>query len=166
MQHSAEADITWMSGKVPAQDGVLGRASRKLVGEEGLLPELGPAKLGRELQKYIWNDKHHLSLRDIWEYLNRYTYLPRLKDRTVLVRAVASAISGMVPGPFAYAESWDETGQTYRGLTIDNAANVQVVINNGSVVVRPEVAEALRPAPQPVPLPLRHRSYTRKLTGR
>ncbi len=151
VQDSAEADVTWMSGKVPAQDGLLGRASRKLVGEEGLLLELGPARLDRELQKYIWNDKHHLSLRDLWEYLNRYTYLPRLKDRTALVRAVASAITGMIPGPFAYAESWDETGQTYRGLTIDNAANVQVVIDNESVIVRPEVAEALRPVPQPVP---------------
>ena len=151
VQDGAETDVTWMSGKVPAQDGLLGRASRKLVGEEGLLPELGPARLDRELQKYIWNDKHHLSLRDLWEYLNRYTYLPRLKDRTVLVRTVASAISGMVPGPFAYAESWDETGQTYRGLTIHNAANVQVVIDNESVVVRPEVAEALRPVPQPIP---------------
>ena len=149
VQDSAEADVTWMSGKVPAQDGVLGRASRKLVGEEGLLPELGPARLDRELQKYIWNDKHHLSLRDLWEYLNRYTYLPRLKDRTVLVRAVASAISGMIPGPFAYAEGWDETAQTYRGLTIDNAANVQVVIDNESIVVKPEVAEAHRPAPPP-----------------
>ena len=151
VQDGAEADVTWMSGKVPAQDGLLGRANRKLVGEEGLLPELGPARLDRELQKYIWNDKHHLSLRDLWEYLNRYTYLPRLKDRTVLVRAVASAITGMVPGPFAYAESWDETGQTYRGLAIDNAANVQVVIDNESIVVKPEIAEALRPAPQPIP---------------
>ena len=151
VQDGAEADVTWMSGKVPAQDGLLGRASRKLVGEEGLLPELGPARLDRELQKYIWNDKHHLSLSDLWEYLNRYTYLPRLKDRTVLVRAVASAISGMVPGPFAYAEGWDEAAQTYRGLTIDNAANVQVVIDNESIVVKPEIAEALRPAPQPIP---------------
>ena len=46
----------------------------------------------------------------------------------MLVRTVASAIGGMLPGPFAYAESWDETARTYQGLAIDNAANVQVVI--------------------------------------
>src|SRR3546814_6354358 len=35
----------------------------------------------RSLQKYIWNGKPHLSLKDLWEYLNRYTYLPRLKNQ-------------------------------------------------------------------------------------
>ena len=148
MQDGAEADIAWISGKVPARDGLLGRASKRLVDEEGLLPDLGPARLDRELQRYIWNGKDHLSLQDIREYLDRYTYLPRLKDRFVLVRTIASAIGGMLPGPFAYAESWDETARTYQGLAIDNAANVQVVIGNASLIVRPDIAEAHRPPPR------------------
>ena len=148
MQDGAEADISWISGKVPARDGLLGRASKRLVDEEGLLPDLGPARLDRELQRYIWNGKDHLSLQDIREYLDRYTYLPRLKDRSVLVRTIASAIGGMLPGPFAYAESWDETARTYQGLAIDNAANVQVVIGNASLIVRPDIAEAHRPPPR------------------
>ena len=147
-QDGAEADVLWITGKVPAQDGLLGRASKRLVDEEGLLPDLGPARLDRELQRYIWKGKDHLSLKDLREYLNRYTYLPRLKDRSVLVRTVASAIGGMLPGPFAYAESWDEAAGTYQGLAIDNAASVRVVIDNGSLIVRPDVAEAHRPAPR------------------
>ena len=114
----------------------------------GPLPELGPARLDRELQRYIWKGKDHLSLKDLREYLNRYTYLPRLKDRSVLVRTVATAIGGMLPGPFAYAESWDEAAGTYRGLAIDNAANVHVVIDNESPIVRPDIAEAHRPRPR------------------
>ena len=148
MQDSAEADIAWISGKVPARDGLLGRASKRLVDEEGLLPDLGPARLDRELQRYIWKGKDHLSLKDLQEYLDRYTYLPRLKDRSVLVRTVASAIGGTLPGPFAYAESWDEAAGAYRGLAIDNAANVQVVIDNESLIVRPDIAEAHRPPPR------------------
>ena len=147
-QEGAEADVAWTSGKVPARDGLLGRASKRLVDEEGLLPDLGPARLDRELQRYIWNGKDHLSLQDLREYLDRYTYLPRLKDRSVLVRTVASAIGGTLPGPFAYAESWDEAAGTYRGLAIDNAANVQVVIDNESLIVRPDIAEAHRPPPR------------------
>ena len=147
-KEGAEADVGWTSGKVPARDGLLGRASKRLVDEEGLLPDLGPARLDRELQRYIWNGKDHLSLQDLREYLDRYTYLPRLKDRSVLVRTVASAIGGMLPGPFAYAESWDETARTYQGLAIDNAANVQVVIGNESLIVRPDIAEAHRPPPR------------------
>ena len=147
-QDGAEADVGWISGKVPARDGLLGRASKRLVDEEGLLPNLGPARLDRELQRYIWKGKDHLSLKDLQEYLDRYTYLPRLKDRSVLVRTVASAIGGTLPGPFAYAESWDEAAGAYRGLAIDNAANVQVVIDNESLIVRPDIAEAHRPPPR------------------
>ena len=147
-QEGAEADVAWISGKVPARDGLLGRASKRLVDEEGLLPELGPARLDRELQRYVWKGKDHLSLKDLQEYLNRYIYLPRLKDRSVLVRTVATAIGGLLPGPFAYAEGWDEVAGTYRGLAIDSAMNVHVVIDNESLIVRPDIAEVHRPQPR------------------
>ena len=151
-QESAQADVEWVSGKIPAQDGLLARASKKLVAEEGLLTELGPTRLDRDLQKYIWNGKPHLSLKDLREYLNRYVYLPRLKNQEVLVKAVQSAVTGMLPGPFAYAERWDEKTDTYLGLAIERAANAAVVIDSDSVIIKPDVAEAHRPAPtQPEP---------------
>lgn len=152
VQESAQADWEWVSGKIPAQDGLLARASKKLVAEEGLLTELGPSRLDRDLQKYIWNDKPRLSLKDLREYLNRYIYLPRLKGQDVLVKAVQAAVSGMLPGPFAYAERWDEKSDTYLGLAIERAVSAVVVIDSDSVIVKPEVAEAHRPAPaQPGP---------------
>jgi hypothetical protein len=151
-QESAQADVEWASGKIPAQDGLLARASKKLVAEEGLLTELGPTRLDRDLQKYIWNGKPHLSLKDLREYLNRYIYLPRLKNQEVLVKAVHAAVSGMLPGPFGYAERWDEKSDTYLGLVIERAGNAVVVIDSDSVIVNPDVAEAHRPAPaQPGP---------------
>jgi hypothetical protein len=146
-QESAQADWEWVSGKIPAQDGLLARASKKLVAEEGLLTELGPSRLDRDLQKYIWNDKSHLSLKDLREYLNRYIYLPRLKGQDVLVKAVQAAVSGMLPGPFAYAERWDEKSGSYLGLAIERAVNAVVVIDSDSVIVTPAVADAHRPAP-------------------
>jgi predicted AAA+ superfamily ATPase len=146
-QESAQAEVEWVSGKIPAQDGLLARASKKLVGEEGLLTELGPTRLDRDLQKYIWNGKPHLSLRDLREYLSRYTYLPRLKNQDVLVRSVQQAVSGMIPGPFAYAERWDEAAGAYLGLAIDRANNTLVVIDGDSVIIKPDAAEAHRPKP-------------------
>lgn len=151
VQEKATADVEWMSGRVPAQEGLLARASKKLVSEEGLLPELGAGRLDRELQKYIWNGKPHLNLRDIWEYLNRYTYLPRIKDRSVLVKSVQAAIGGMVPGPFAYAERWDQAASAYEGLVIDNASNAIVVVDSDSVIVAPATAETNRPKPKAAP---------------
>ena len=152
VQESAQADLEWTSAKVQAQDGLLARASRKLVGDEGLLPELGPARLDRELRKYIWNGKDHLFLKDLWEYMNRYTYLPRVENRSVLARAVQSAVGGMLPGPFAYAERWDEAGQSYVGLAISGEGRIQIVIDGDSVIVRPDVAEAHRPEPAEGPV--------------
>ncbi len=151
-QESAQADVEWVSGKIPAQDGLLARASKKLVAEEGLLTELGPTRLDRDLKKYIWNGKPHLSLKDLREYLNRYIYLPRLKNQEVLIRAVQAAVSGMLPGPFAYAERWDEKSDTYLGLAIEKAPNAAVVIDSDSLIVKLDVAEAHRPPPaQPGP---------------
>ena len=147
VQESAQGEVEWVSGKVPAQDGLLARASKKLVAEEGLLPELGPTRLDRDLQKYIWNGKPHLSLKDLWEYLNRYTYLPRLKNQAVLVKTVQAAISGMLPGPFGYAERWDDKTDTYLGLAIERATDAAVVIDSDSVIIKPDIAEAHRPAP-------------------
>ena len=146
-QESAQAEVEWVSGKIPAQDGLLARASKKLVGEEGLLTELGPTRLDRDLQKYIWNGKPHLALRDLREYLNRYIYLPRIKNQDVLVRSVQQAVSGMIPGPFAYAERWDEAAGAYLGLAIDRANDTLVVIDGDSVIIKPDAAEAHRPKP-------------------
>jgi hypothetical protein len=147
VQETAHADIEWMSSKVAAQDGLLSRASKKLVSDQGIWPELGPDNLNRQLDKYVWNDRPHLSLRDIWEYLNRYTYLPRVQNRTVLAKAVHTAVSGMLPGPFAYAERHDDASGIYHGLAINGATGVQVVIDGESVIVRPDIAEAHRPKP-------------------
>lgn len=139
-QESAQSEVDFASAKVPAQDGVLGRASKKLVSDEALLPEIGPERLNRELQKYIWNDNPHLYLKDIWEYLNRYTYLPRLKSRETLIRAVQSAVSGMLAGPFAYAEQWDEGTGKYPGLVVSSAGHTLVTIDSDSVILDPDVA--------------------------
>ena len=63
------------------------------------------------------------------------------------MKAVQAAVSGMLLGPFAYAERWDEKSDTYLGLAIDRAGNAAVVIDSDSVIVRPEVADGHRPAP-------------------
>lgn len=143
-QESAQTDVEWTSMKIPAQDGLFSRASKKLVSDQGIWPEIGPDNLNRQLEKYIWNDNDHLTLKDIWEYLNRYIYLPRVKNREALIKSIQASVAGVVPGPFAYAERWDDASQTYAGLAIDGAMGAAVVIDDESVVVRPYVADKHR----------------------
>ena len=147
-QESPQVEMELSATRVTAQDNILERASKKLVSEEALLPELGPSRLNRDLEKYIWHDKEHIYLKDVWEYLNRYTYLPRIKGRETLMQTVNAAISGLIPGPFAYAERWDDEKSDYQGLAIDQASNVRITIDSDSLLVRPEAAERHRPQPQ------------------
>lgn len=140
VQETAQSEVDWVKDRISVQDGILSRASKKLVSDEGLLAELGANRLDRDLQKYIWHDKPHLYLKDIWEYLNRYTYLPRVKNQAVLIKAIQSSVANMIPGPFAYAESWDEATQTYRGLVVDKAGHTPVVVDRDTVIIRPDVA--------------------------
>jgi uncharacterized protein len=146
-QASAHEEVEFVAGKISAQDNILVRANKKLVSEEAMFAELGPVRLNRDLEKYIWADKPHLNLGELWQYHNRYVYLPRLRDREVLAKTVLAAVSQTVPGPFSYAEQHDESTGVYQGLVIEMAFNAPVTINSESVIVRIEVAEQNRPIP-------------------
>ena len=148
-QESPQSETEWSVNKIPSQDGLLSRASKKLISDEGLFVELGPRRLGNLLDKYIWNDKPHLPLKDIWEYINRYTYLPRMKNQNVLANTIKTAVSGLTPGPFAYAQGWSEDTKTYDGLAIEQGLTASVLIDRDSVLVRSEIAEEHRPKPAP-----------------
>ena len=139
-QESPQTEVEFFSTHVTAQDGVLSRASRKLAGDNVLLPEIGPQNLNVKLQKYIWQQKPHLLLQDLWKHLNSFVYLPRLKGRQVLINAVQQSIGGIVPGAFAYAETWDEENQCYLGLAIDNAGGTVVMLDDQALLVRADIA--------------------------
>jgi hypothetical protein len=47
----------------------------------------------------------------------------------------------MLPGPFAYAERWDETNNKYVGLKISAALDAHIVFDSEALIVRPEDAE-------------------------
>jgi len=149
-QINAHEDVELVPGKLSAQDNVLARATKKLVSEEAMFTELGPIRLNRDLEKYIWADKDHLNLAELWEFHNRYVYLPRLNDQKVLAKSVLSAISQTVPGPFAYAERFDDATNCYEGLVIESGMNTPVVIDRESLIVQIAVAEKNRPTPKKV----------------
>ncbi len=70
-----------------------------------------------------------------------YLYLPRLRDESVLVRAIESGLATLTwaEDTFAYAEGWDEAAGRYRGLVYGQQA--RVVFDGQSVLVKPEAAQ-------------------------
>ena len=63
----------------------------------------------------------------------------------MLIKAVQASVSGMLPGPFAYAERWDETAQVYHGLAVEKVGSTPVVIDSESVIIKPDIALANMP---------------------
>ena len=57
----------------------------------------------------------------------------------------------MLAGPFAYADRWDASTNSYVGLAISGPSHVQVVIDSDSVIIKPDVAESHRPKPKEEP---------------
>ena len=161
-QDSAQTDIKFIHRRLQVKEGLLNSASKTLVRDEVLICKLGPEKLNNDLESYIWKDQPHLPLKAVWEYLNRYIYLPRLKNRQVLIDCIRSALSSsddLLPAPFAYAQAFDEAKGEYRGLTIkglDGASRANITIDDDSLLLRPSTAEAAwaKTAPADAPSPL------------
>jgi len=144
LQDRPQDDVSWDSNKVVAQDdGLLVQAGRRLVSAEGVFVEIGARRLHAALSSAIWGERSHLSLSDVWEFCNRFTYLPRLRDRDVLRGAVARAVSETIPGPFAYAERVGTDG-AYEGLLIEGGSPESVIVDSRSAIVREDVAKARR----------------------
>jgi hypothetical protein len=70
--------------------------------------------------------------------------------RAIRLKAVQAAVSGVLPGPFAYAERWDDAAKAYRGIVIEKSLNVPVVVDSESVIIMPDVALAYVSAQAPV----------------
>ena len=68
--------------------------------------------------------------------------MPRILNDAVYKQTILAAISGIVPGPFAYAEKYEETSDNYVGLIIYSGLGAQIGITTpDSVIFEKKVAE-------------------------
>jgi predicted AAA+ superfamily ATPase len=130
--------VEWTYSRLQGSDNLVVRASKKLKRDGQLIAEWSPANLRIELDKWLWREQNHLSVKQLWEYLATYLYLPRLKDEHVLVAAIREGVGSLTwQDYFAYAASVREDGR-YIGLTAGQVPHV--TLDNQSVLVKPQVA--------------------------
>ena len=139
-QHDAAGDISFDTSKLSAQDRLFNQILKKLEGDGALFTALGPSNLNGTLENYIWRDNPHLLTSDLLDYHSRYIYMQRLSDVSVLKQTILSAVSQAVPGPFAYAEKFDEQAGAYQGLLIEGGLNAAISLTKDTIIVRPYVA--------------------------
>src|SRR5262249_3708932 len=87
----------------------------------------------------LWRGDH-VAIKQLVDDFGRYLYLPRLKDATVLLSAVRAgcALLTCEQDAFAYAESYDEAAQRYRGLRYGQ--HIAITDGDTGLLVRPEAA--------------------------
>jgi hypothetical protein len=102
----------------------------------------GATNLRLELDRIpLWRSGDHVDVGQVWEDFARYPYLPRLKDLSVFLSAVAAGPLGFAVEDegFGYAESFDADNGRYRGLVISGSVD-RPVADGSSVLVMPGVA--------------------------
>lgn len=129
--------IDYQAHRISGQDSFYDRAARKLRQSELLIQRWSPDNLRMELDRYLWRGQPHLRLKQLWEYLARYCYLPRLYNEDVLLEAVSDGVV-RPDAPFGYATMVGLEG-VYKGLTFRHSASIY--FDDNAVIVRPEIAD-------------------------
>jgi predicted AAA+ superfamily ATPase len=141
-QPEPKGALDWQMIRQSAQEPLAVRASKKLVGDDLLVPKLGPNALRHEMDRVpLWRGDY-VAIRQLIEDFAKYPYLPRLTTPTVLVEAVRDGL-GMITWEsdgFAYAECWDEGADRFRGLQI--ARGINISDTDRGVLVKPDAAKA------------------------
>ena len=133
--------VEWQSYRLSGQEPLAVRASKKLRNDELLVTGMAASRLRHELDQVpLWRGDH-VAIKQLIEDFARYTYLPRLREPSVLTEAIRGGLQLLTwrQDSFAYAESYDEAAGRYRGLRCGQMVNVSPNEMTG-VLVKPEPA--------------------------
>jgi len=148
-QPDPKGPVAWEEMRQQGQEALAVRASKKLRNEEMLLAQLGGPRLRHELDRVpLWRGEH-VGVKQLAEDFATYLYLPRLCDDSVLLDAIRDGLSRLTwqTDTFAYADGWDEQRKKYIGL--QTGPQVRVLMDERSVLVKPDVAAAQMQADRP-----------------
>ena len=140
--------IEFQANRISGDDNIYDRAARKLRQDGLLINEWSPDILRMELDRYIWGEEKGwtVGLKQMWEYLAQYCYLPRLFDQDVLVTAVRNGVRRL-DAPIAYANGISSDGY-HTGLLYQSSG--QIYFDEQSMLIHPDHV-SIAPPPQPKP---------------
>lgn len=132
--------VEWQATQLTAKNSLAPRVSKKLIGEELLFPSFAPTRLRMELDRTPLWDGNHVLIAKLFEHFASFNYLPRLRDSRVLVDAIQRGIALLTwrAESFAYADSYDDKADFYRGLV--TGQQISIATSGGAVLVRSERA--------------------------
>jgi predicted AAA+ superfamily ATPase len=139
-QGTPQAPVTWQTIRLTGTDPLAERASKKLKNDESLLVNFAASRLRMEMDRVpLWRG-NAVAIRQLIEDFGRYLYLPRLQSPAILVSSIQSGLALLTweKDAFAYAESYDELKQRYRGLK--HGGQFGISADDTGLLVKPDVA--------------------------
>jgi hypothetical protein len=128
--------------------GLVERVSDRLVRDGMLADRQAPANIRLVLRQKlsgVWEAKGSISVGELWGLYTRYTFMPRLRDRSVLVSGIRAVLEldSWESNGFALATSVD--GDRFEGLAIPGTGTGFGEITDATLLVVPERALAQQP---------------------
>ena len=128
-------EIEWEADRIAGgSEDMVHKAASKLISNEAAITQWAPALLRMELDRLLWKDRKDLQIKQLWEMLCTYCYLPRLADYGVLEAAIRQGLTSSEF--FGIADGVGE--DRYLNLTLGQA---RASINQSDFLVKPAVAE-------------------------
>ena len=140
IQQTPQSNIEWRYIQLSGHDHLARLASEKMVKDEMLVTCLAGTRLRMEIDRIpLWRGDH-VSVQQLVDDFARYSYLPMLKEPSVLLEAIRGGLSMTTweKDSFAYADSYDDIAKRYRGL--QTRLHRTLMDSDTGLLVRPEVA--------------------------
>lgn len=124
-------DVIRISG---GSEGIVARAAKKMLQNEQVITKWAPALLLMELNNLLWRDTDNISIKQLWDYLCKYCYLPRLANEKVLLDTIQTGLNS--EKYFAFASGYD--GAHYIDLKFNQYVGI---IERSGCIVKVSVAQ-------------------------
>lgn len=99
--------IQWESIRISGgNNDIVQKAANAMRQTEYLITQWAPALLLMELDRVLWKDSNYISVKQLWDYLCTYCYLPRLSSFEVLKETIQAGVNSAEY--FALAEGFND----------------------------------------------------------
>jgi len=145
-QQTGTSDTEWKCVRVTAGDQLPQRVFLRLRRDGDICDQMSGLGLKKALDAGLWRGKNHVTVSQVQEDFARYLYLEKLTNQDVIVEALQDAVAQMdAEMALAYAEEYDDN--RYEGLVVVNSG---AFITGKGLIVKYDIAQAQKKAPQPV----------------
>lgn len=128
-------NVIWDAHRITGgQESIVTKAANKMIQNEAIITRWGPQLLKMELDKLLWTNANHIEVKQLWDNLCTYLYLPRLSSLKVLEDTIQKGVESTEY--FGYAAGIE--GERYVDLKFNTAI---LSVERSGLLVKKEIAQ-------------------------